>query len=199
MNDNFKLDFNNLDVMANFRNPLENVVKDAQRRQMQQIEAIEAARREKEKEAQRKHDEILEAIRSSSSNINIGGNATGIQIQQNSSNSSQNMTIQTGFDYEQIAKALKDIQSYTELPQFNSTYGENADHVKALIDETLSAVQEKQEPGLIKKSLQVLKDLTIGAGGSLIASGILALLGSLPLWHGFWWGVPRIERSIGPI
>ncbi len=181
MSDNFKLDFNNLDAMANFRNPLEDMVKEAQRKQMQQIEAVEAAHREKEKEAQRKHDEILEAIRNSSSNINIGGNATGIQIQQNSSNSSQNMTIQTGFDYEQIAKALKDIQSYTELPQFNSAYGENAYHVKALIDETLSAVQEKQEPGLIKKSLQLLKDLTIGAGGSLIASGILALLGSLPL------------------
>ena len=181
MSDNFKLDFNHLDAMANFRNPLQDIIDDANRKQRQQIAAIEAARREKEKEEQRKHDEILEAIRSSSSNINIGGNATGIQIQQNSSNSSQNMTIQTGFDYEQIAKALKDIQSYTELPQFNSAYGENADHVKALINETLSAVQEKQEPGLIKKSLQVLKDLTIGAGGSLIASGILALLGSLAM------------------
>lgn len=181
MSNNFKLDLNSLDVMANFRNPLQNMIDDANRIQRQQIAAVEAARREKEKEEQRKHDEILEAIRSSSSNINIGGNATGIQIQQNTSNSSQKMTIQTGFDYEQIAKVLKDIQSYTELPQFNSAYGENADHVKALINETLSAVQEKQEPNLIKKSLQVLKDLTIGAGGSLIASGILALLGSLPL------------------
>ena len=52
---------------------------------------------------------------------------------------------------------------------------------KVTAETTLSAVQEKQEPNLIKKSLQVLKDLTIGAGGSLIASGILALLGSLPL------------------
>lgn len=181
MSDNFKLDFSNLDMMANFHNPLEDVVKDAQQRQMKQLEAIEAAQREKEKEAQRKHDELLEAIRSSSSNINIGGHATGIQIQQNSSNSTQNMTIQTGFDYEQIAKVLKDIQSYTELPQFNSAYGENANHVKTLIEATLSAVQEKQEPGLIKKSLQVLKDLTIGASGSLIASGIQALLGSLLL------------------
>lgn len=181
MSDNFKLDFNNLDAMTNFRNPLQDMIDDANRKQRQQIAAVEAMHREKKKEEQRKHDEILEAIRSSSSNINIGDNATGIQIQQNSSNSSQNMTIKTGFDYEQIAKALKDIQSYTELPQFNSAYGENADHVKALINETLLAVQEKQAPSLIKKSLQVLKDLTIGAGGSLIASGILALLGNLPL------------------
>ena len=181
MSDNFKLDFNNLDAMTNFRNPLQDMIDDANRKQQQQIAAVEAMHREKKKEEQRKFEELLETIRSSSSNINIGGNATGIQIQQNSSNSTQAMTIQTGFDYEQIAKVLKDIQSYTELPQFNSTYGENADNVKTLIDETLLAVQEKQEPGLIKKSLQVLKDLTIGAGGSLIASGLLALLGNLPL------------------
>lgn len=181
MSDNFKLDFNNLDVMANFRNPLEDVVKDAQRKQMQQIAAVEAARIEKEKEERRRHEELVEAIRSSSGGITIGDNARDIQIQQNASNSSQSMTIQTEFDYEKVAKALAEIKSYTDTPQFNSTYGENADNVKALIEETLAAVQEKQEPGLIKKSLQVLKDLTIGASGSLIASGILALLGSLPL------------------
>ena len=65
--------------------------------------------------------------------------------------------------------------------QFTDTYGANSENVKQLIEDTLSAVQEKQEPGLIKKSLKVLKDLTIGAGGSLIATGILSLLGNLPL------------------
>ena len=181
MNDNFKLDFNTLDMMEIFHESLDERINNVQLQQMQRIATVETARREKEKAEQRKHDELLEAIRNGSSNINIGDNATGIQIQQNSSNSSQNMTIQTGFDYEQITKVLMDIQSYTNLPQFNNAYGENANHVKVLIDDTLSAVQEKQEPSLIKKSLQVLNDLTIGTSGSLIASGIQALLGSLSL------------------
>lgn len=171
----------NLDAMANFHNPLEDVIKDAQRKQMQQIAAVEAARLEKEKEERRRHEELIEALRNSSSSITIGDNATGVQIQQNSAHSSQSMTVQTGFDYEKVAAALKEIQSYIEYPQFTDTYGANSENVKQLIEDTLSAVQEKQEPGLIKKSLKVLKDLTIGAGGSLIATGILSLLGNLPL------------------
>lgn len=171
----------NLDAMANFRNPLEDIIKDAQRTQMQQLAAVEAARLKKEKEEKRRHDELVDALRNSSGNITIGDNATDIQIQQNSSFSSQNMTVQNDFDYEKVATTLREIQSYIEYPQFTDTYGANSDNVKQLIEDTLSAVQEKQEPNLIKKSLKVLKDLTIGAGGSLIATGILSLLGNLPL------------------
>lgn len=171
----------NLDAMANFQNPVEELIKDAKQRQMQNIAAVEAARLEKEREARRRHEELIEALLNSSSNITIGPNATGIQIQQNAVHSSQTMMVQDGFDYEKVATTLKEIQGYIEFPQFKNTYGVNSENVKQLIEDTLSAVQERQKPDIIKKSLKVLQDLTIGAGGSLIASGILSLLGNLPL------------------
>ena len=67
---------------------------------------------------------------------------------------------------------------------------------------TLSrAVKHIQDEGLIKKSLKVLKDLTIGAGGSLIGSGILALLGTIPFWRSRRWdfGLVPSERSLETI
>lgn len=123
----------------------------------------------------------MEAIRSTSGNIYFGDNAQGIQIQQNSPNSRQSITVETGLEYERVEQTLKEIQGYTDLPQFQDAYGENAEAVKDLIVETLSAVEKKEDPNLIKKSLRVLRDLTIGIGGSLVASGILALLGNLPI------------------
>ena len=53
--------------------------------------------------------------------------------------------------------------------------------IKNIIQNTIDALDKKEDEGLIKKSLKVLKDLAIGAGGSLIGSGILALLGTIPL------------------
>lgn len=50
-----------------------------------------------------------------------------------------------------------------------------------MVVDIIEAVENKEDEGLIKKSLHLLIDLTIGATGSLIASGILALLGTLPL------------------
>lgn len=50
--------------------------------------------------------------------------------------------------------------------------------VKSIIQNTIEALDKKDEE-LIKKSLKVLKDLELGAGGSLIGSGILVLLGTI--------------------
>ena len=47
------------------------------------------------------------------------------------------------------------------------------------VEETIKAAQDKEDENLIKKSLRVIKELATGAAGSLIASGILSLLGTL--------------------
>lgn len=86
-----------------------------------------------------------------------------------------------GLDYEKTMSVLKEISSYFDYPQFQQTYGEISDNVKQMVVDIIEAVENKEDEGLIKKSLHLLKDLTIGAAGSLIASGILALLGTLPL------------------
>ena len=57
----------------------------------------------------------------------------------------------------------------------------NSENVKTIIEDTIKAVESKEDVGIVKKSLRILKDLAVGASGSLIASGIIALLGTLPL------------------
>ena len=60
-------------------------------------------------------------------------------------------------------------------------FGGNSDNVKSIVKETLDAVEKKEDETLIKKSLRVLREIAIGAAGNLIASGVVALLGTLPI------------------
>lgn len=113
--------------------------------------------------------------------ITIGDNANGVQIQQNSSGATQSMTNVQGFDYQKAHSVLTEIKEYADFPQFTTTFGSNTENVKAIIDNTIDAIEKKEDEGFIKKSLRVLKDLAVGAGSSLISTGILALLETLPL------------------
>ena len=45
----------------------------------------------------------------------------------------------------------------------------------------MEAIKNKDDEGLIKKSLHVIRDLAVGATGSMISSGMLALLGQLQI------------------
>ena len=90
------------------------------------------------------------------------------------------MDNEQAFNYEKASEILKEISTYFDFPQFQQTFGGNTENVKNIIQNTIDALDKKDDEGLIKKSLNVLKDLVIGAGGSLIGSGILALLGTIP-------------------
>ena len=59
------------------------------------------------------------------------------------------------------------------------SFKKHLDNIKAVVEETIKATQKKEDENLIKKSLRVIKELATGAAGSLIASGILSLLGTL--------------------
>jgi hypothetical protein len=113
--------------------------------------------------------------------IVIGDNANGIQIQQNSDGATQEMTNSQTFNYDKALEVLKEIREYVDFPQFQTTFKENSENVKTIIEDTIKAVESKEDVGIVKKSLRILKDLAVGASGSLIASGIIALLGTLPL------------------
>lgn len=91
------------------------------------------------------------------------------------------MTNSQTFNYDKALEVLKEIKEYIDFPQFQATFGENSDNVKAIIEETIEAVENRSDEGIIKKSLRTLRELAIGTSGSLIASGIIALLGTLPL------------------
>ncbi len=145
---------------------------------------IAREREEKEAEELRRHNELIEALKAAGENgatIVFGDNAKDIQIQNNSDNSSQKMVVSQEFNYDKVLDVLKEIKEYFDYPQFAASFKGSTDNVKSLVLETMKAVEEKEEPSFIQKHLQILKDLAIGTGGSLIASGILSLLGSIPL------------------
>ena len=165
-------------------NPVQDQMARIQREQEQTIRSIQKAREEKEAEELRRHNEIVAALKEAGekgATIVIGDNANGIQIQQNSDGAMQEMTNSQTFNYDKALEVLKEIKEYIDFPQFQTTFKENSVNVKAIIEDTIKAVENKEDVGIVKKSLRILKDLAVGASGSLIASGIIALLGTLPL------------------
>lgn len=165
-------------------NPIQDHMARMQREQEQTIRSIQKAREEKEAEKLRRHNEIVAALKEAGekgATIVIGDNANGIQIQQNSDGAMQEMTNSQTFNYDKALEVLKEIKEYIDFPQFQTTFKENSENVKAIIEDTIKAVENKEDVGIVKKSLRILKDLAVGASGSLIASGIIALLGTLPL------------------
>ena len=172
--------------MSDFKDidPVQDQMARIQREQEQTIRSIQKAREEKEAEELRRHNEIVAALKEAGekgATIVIGDNANGIQIQQNSDGAMQEMTNSQTFNYDKALEVLKEIKEYIDFPQFQTTFKENSENVKAIIEDTIKAVENKEDVGIVKKSLRILKDLAVGASGSLIASGIIALLGTLPL------------------
>lgn len=180
-NQNFSLD---LTKTMQHINPLQDHMASVQRDNERMLQNIQAAREAKEAEELRRHNEMVAALKEAGENgatIVIGDNANGIQIQQNSDTSTQEMTNVQALDYDKALSVLNEIKGYMDFPQFQTTFQDNTENVKTIIESTITAVENKDDIGIIKKSLRVLKDLAVGASGSLIASGILALLGTLPL------------------
>ena len=165
-------------------NPIQDHMARMQREQEQTIRSIQKAKEEKEAEELRRHNELVAALKEAGekgATIIIGDNANGIQIQQNSDGAMQEMTNSQTFNYDKALEVLKEIKEYIDFPQFQTTLKEKSENVKAIIEDTIKAVENKEDVGIVKKSLRILKDLAVGASGSLIASGIIALLGTLPL------------------
>lgn len=186
-------DFNDIDLSKfsldltktmQYVHPVQDQMARMQREREQTIRSIQKAKEEKEAEELRRHNELVAALKEAGekgATIVIGDNANGIQIQQNSDGAMQEMTNSQTFNYDKALEVLKEIKEYVDFPQFQATFKENSENVKAVIEDTIKAVENKEDVGIVKKSLRILKDLAVGASGSLIASGIIALLGTLPL------------------
>ena len=164
--------------------PTLDIINDIQRDQDNAMRALEATRRAKEQEELRRHNEMVSTLREAGekgATIIIGDHAGDIQIQQNSAGATQKMEKNEGIDYAQVLGVLIEIKEYFAFPQFEKTFGENTESIKAVIESTIEAVNNKEDEGLIKKSLRIIRDIAVNAAGGVIASGIIALLGSLPI------------------
>lgn len=106
-----------------------------------------------------------------SDNINIYGNVSGSQIQQNTSYSSQSMINE--MDVEKFQGILDQINKYRS--QFPDEFGEKSDELIMALDQAQEALNTKNQP-LWKKAIGVVRDIAIGVGSGLISAGILGLL-----------------------
>lgn len=108
-----------------------------------------------------------------SSNVtNFYGPVNNMQMQQGTVNSTQTQTISTeSVDFDKVAEFVEKIKKYDSL--LEDEYGEQATEVREKLDEISSLVQKKENTGRIKSLLIELKNLSVGVGGSLIATGIV--------------------------
>ena len=114
-----------------------------------------------------------EGIEQMNSNVtNFYGPVNNMQMQQGTVNSTQTQTITMGsVDFDKVAEFVAKVKRYDSL--LEDEYGEQATEVREKLDEISSLVQKKENPGRIKSLLIELKNLSVGVGGSLIATGIV--------------------------
>lgn len=113
-------------------------------------------------------------MQSTNNTNNFYGNATGIQIQQGTVNSTQKQTVNPDFDYSSIQNVIEQIRKYDSM--IDSEFGEKASEIRDKVDELAEIVEKKGNPDKVKTLLGDIKNLAMGVTGSLIASGIVALL-----------------------
>jgi hypothetical protein len=136
----------------------------------------------KEQEELRRHNELISALNNAANNgatIVIGDNANDVQVIQNSDNSKQNINNTQALDYDKVLDVLEKIKKCFNSPLFEEEFSVSKDIVKKLVNDTIEAVNNKKDKSIIIKSLNILKDLAINTGGSVIAAGILSLINSI--------------------
>ncbi|MCL2427383.1 MAG: hypothetical protein FWD05_13740 [Oscillospiraceae bacterium] len=101
---------------------------------------------------------------------NFYGDASNIQIQQNTNNSSQTMNISDSVDYEKALEIFNNVLA--NLDSFNLP-NEDIERLEKTVSEAKSVAEKKTDAGLVGKSLLVIKDIMLKASGSLTAQGIL--------------------------
>lgn len=112
------------------------------------------------------------------SGISIYGNATNVQIQQDTTNSTQTQHIEsTTVDFDKAGEIIDRIRTYQSM--FDSEFGDRSQELSETLNEASDAI-EKKEHGRLKRAWSSIKAIMENAGGSLIAAGILEALNSLP-------------------
>jgi AbiTii len=116
-----------------------------------------------EKQEARKHDYTVN---------NFYGPASGVQIQQNTQHSNQNMISEMDFDkIANFVSTLRDNLDKIELQEYNrKTVESEIATIKSELD------SPKPKSSVIKQSLQTVRNLIEGVTGNLLASGLLHMI-----------------------
>lgn len=113
---------------------------------------------------------------SSNSNTNLFyGPVNEVQIQQGTVNSTQNQTITASLDESKIIKLINTIRKYDSV--LDDEYGtENAHKLRNALTELESTRNKSNSEEKKRGLITYIRDLSVNAGGGLIASGILQLV-----------------------
>lgn len=111
-------------------------------------------------------------------NVIFNGNVSGSQIQVSTENSVQN-DLSKSFPYDDALTTLQEINNYKE--NLANDLGSTCDDFFQKLDEILDQTQKKENPSIIQRGLNVLRNLLIEVSGNIIASGAVQLLDKLPL------------------
>ncbi|MDT2806614.1 hypothetical protein K5X77_08965 [Vagococcus lutrae] len=106
--------------------------------------------------------------------FSVSGNANGVQIQQNVSNSTQSQVVNEVFEYEKVLEVLNEISNFQQM--FKDTYGNESEQVSDSLNQAKQAVINREHPSKIKGFLNVIKEISLRVTSNLVATGILGLL-----------------------
>ncbi len=123
---------------------------------------------------QDKEEAMSKAQKTNNFTNNFYGDVSDVQIQQGTTNSIQTKNVNSGLDYELVGKIIEQIKKYDGM--IDDEFGTNAAELREKVDEISFLVKKQEKPDRIKSLLCDIKNLAIGVGGSLIASGIVNLL-----------------------
>jgi len=102
---------------------------------------------------------------------NFYGTATNVQIQQGIVNSSQKMN---GEDFDSLVRQLvQTVKKYDAV--LESEYGETADDLRKSCEELALTDLRNKDVSWMKKTVGYIRDLSVNAGGGLIAAGIIEI------------------------
>jgi len=177
---NFEFDrelLNNIDITSKLKDDIKEIDDERNRIFQQVLKNTE----EKKNEDLYWRKKLIESVADNSSIVFEGDINSPVSIQHKTINSSQEISNSQTFDYKAVLDVMKQIKTHFGSQQFNEAFGENSDMIKEIVENVISLSNEKTEPSLIKKSLDLLKQVAIGTGSSLIATGILGLLSTLPI------------------
>ena len=106
------------------------------------------------------------------------GSVNGVQIQQGTINSTQSQTITAPLDESKIIELINLIRKYDSV--LDGEYGkENANKLRNAVTELESTRNKPNSEGKKRGLIAYIRDLSVNAGGGLIAAGILQLISNI--------------------
>lgn len=106
------------------------------------------------------------------------GSVNGVQIQQGTNDSKQEQTVSQSVNTARIKDLIQAIRKYDSI--LKEEYGaEGADKIRNATNELETATNNQNDTGKIKGILEYIRDLSVNAGGGLVATGVIQLISAI--------------------